>query len=128
MGAMIRVVVLIVVGFAVGCASSKGRRSGGGSADSNKALEAARAENARLRAELVEAHKNSQTSFNDASAAQARLGTNGCAAMGGSAPGNGSQALRLQLRYGTGAAILSFMGPRNAGSARVFPCNCEVRR
>lgn len=128
MGAMIRVVVLIVVGFAVGCAPSRGRRSSGGSADGSKALEAARAENARLRAELVEAHKNSQTSFNEASAAQVRLGTNGCAAIGDSAPGNGAQALRLQLRYGTGAAILSFAGARNAGPARVFPCSYEVRR
>ncbi|MBW3549223.1 MAG: hypothetical protein KY452_13965, partial [Actinobacteria bacterium] len=76
---MTRFMVLLSVCACLGCASSgKGRRGGG---NEEKALAAARAENAKLRGELSQAHKDAQLTFNEASATQARPGTNGCAAV-----------------------------------------------
>lgn len=125
---MIRTLALVVLALFCACASSKGRRA---AADPNeeKAIAAAKEENTRLRAELAQARKDAEGTFNDASAAQSRLGTNGCAAVtSGGPPGNGSQSMRIQLRYGAGAAIVSFSGARNAGAAKVYPCSYQVRR
>ena len=127
---MSRLVAVCLACLLCGCASSKSRRGGGGGAAAEqKQLQAAQEENARLRAELATSLKDAETTFAAANAAQGRLGQTGCAAVTSSGPpGNGSQALKLQLRHGGGAALLGFSGAKTAGPVKVFPCSVQVRR